>query len=283
MTERTAPADPARRRLLTLAGAAPLVLTAASACAEPVSGPVCRLTPQATQGPYWFDPKLDRSDVTEGRPGAPVRVAVTVVDGGCRPIPNARVDLWHCDAAGIYSGYEGQGDDHRVGAKGRTFLRGAQVTDAAGRAAFRSIWPGWYEGRAPHMHIKVFLDARTVLTCQLFVPDALSEYLYDNVPAYRRPRQRDTFNRQDGVALQGGEAMVAAVKELKDGYELALAVGIDPAADWKDQGFGPGGPMGGPPPGGPGRGPPPGPPPGGPPRHEALTGEARLRAIVPGI
>ena len=273
--------NPARRRLLTLAGAAPLALAASSASAAPAAGSVCRLTPQATQGPYWFDPKINRSDVTEGRPGAPVRVAITVVDGGCRPIPNARVDLWHCDAAGIYSGYEGQGDDRRTGAKGASFLRGAQVTDAAGRVTFRSIWPGWYEGRAPHMHLKVFLDARTALTCQLFVPDALSEYLYDNVPAYRRPRKRDTFNRQDGIALRGGEAMVAAVKELKDGYELALTLGVDPAADWKDQGFGPGGPMG-PPPGGPGRGPPPGGFPGGPPR-EALTGEARLKAIVPGI
>jgi protocatechuate 3,4-dioxygenase beta subunit len=286
----TEPENPARRRLLTLAGTAPLVLAAGSACAEPasgpVAGPVCKLTPQVTQGPYWFDPKLNRADVTEGKPGVPVRVAITVVDGNCRPIPNARVDLWHCDAAGIYSGYDGQGDDHATGAKGKTFLRGAQVTDAAGRASFASIWPGWYEGRTPHIHLKVFLDARSVLTAQLFVPDALSEWLYDNVPAYRRPHRRDTFNRQDGIALQGGEAMVAAVREMGDGYELALTLGVDPAVDWKDQGFGPGGPMG-PPPGGPGRGPPPGPPPGGGfpggPRHEALTGEARLKAIVPGI
>ena len=292
----TEPANPARRRLLTLAGAAPLALAAASACAEPepepVAGLVCRLTPQVTQGPYWFDPKLVRADVTEGRPGAPVRVAITVVDGACRPIPNARVDLWHCDAAGIYSGYEGQGDDRATGAKGQTFLRGAQVTDAAGRVSFASIWPGWYEGRTPHMHLKVFLDARTALTAQLFVPDALSEWLYENVPAYRRPRRRDTFNRQDGIALQGGEAMVAAVKELNDGYELALTLGVDPAADWKDQGVGPGGPMGGgpergPPPGGlAGR--PPGPPPGGfpgggPPHRQTLTGEARLKVIVPGV
>ena len=301
-----APPDLGRRRLLTLAGAAPLALAATGPAraesAAPVTGPVCRLTPQVTQGPYWFDPKLDRADVTEGKPGVPVQVAVTVVDGSCRPIPGARVDLWHCDAGGIYSGYEGQGDDHKTGAKGQTFLRGAQITDTGGRVAFRSVWPGWYEGRTPHMHLKVFLDARTVLTCQLFVPDALSEYLYDNVPAYRRPHRRDTFNRQDGIALQGGEAMVAAVKEMKDGYALALTVGVDPAADWKDQGFGPGGPMGGPP-GGPMRGPPPGGmggrppgpppggfPPGGPPegfpggpQHEVLTGAARLKAIVPGI
>lgn len=303
--------NPARRRLLTLAGAAPLVLVGtdaarAASAPAPVTGPVCRLTPQVTQGPYWFDPKINRADVTEGKPGVPVRVAITVVDANCRPIPNARVDIWHCDASGVYSGYEGQGDDHKTGAKGTSFLRGAQVTGPDGRVAFRSIWPGWYEGRTPHIHVKVHLDARTALTCQLFVPDALSEWLYENVPAYRRAGRRDTFNRQDGIAQQGGEAMVAAVKEAQDGYELALTVGVDPAADWKDEGFGPGGPMGGfpggPPSGGPGRGPPPGgangrppgSPPGGfpggppdgmggPPRREALTRAARLKAIVPGI
>jgi protocatechuate 3,4-dioxygenase beta subunit len=317
----SAPADRGRRRLLSLAGAAPLAIVAggAAGAAAPVKAEnVCKLTPQVTQGPYWFDPKLNRADITEGKTGAPVRVAVTVLDGGCRPLPNARVDIWHCDAAGVYSGYEGQGDDHKTAAKGQTFLRGAQITDAAGKVTFRSIWPGWYEGRTPHIHIKVFLDARTVLTCQLFVPDALSEYLYENVPAYRRAGRRDTFNRQDGIALQGGEAMVASVKEGQNGYELALTVGVDPAADWKDEGFGPGGPGGpgvgmGPPPGGPppgglnGRppGPPPGSPPsgfpnggppggfppgegppdglGGPPRHAVLTGEARLKAIVPGL
>ena len=287
-------ADPDRRRLFLLSGLTPLVLAASAsnaAKAAPARDGVCRLTPQATQGPYWFDPKLDRADITEGRPGVPVRVAVTVVDGACRPIHGARVDLWHCDASGLYSGYEGQGEDHRTGTKGQTFLRGAQLSDGDGRVVFRSIWPGWYEGRTPHIHIKVFLDARTVLTCQLFVPDALSEFLYENVSAYRRPGKRDTFNRQDGIAVEGGEAMVAAVKEAKDGYELALTVGVDPAADWQDQGFGPGGP-GGPPPGGFPGGPPPGPPPGGVPggpppeggpRHVLLTGEARVKAIVPGV
>lgn len=295
------PPDPARRRLLTLAGAAPLALAVPAAVPAQAAEKVCRLTPQVTQGPYWFDPKLDRADVTEGKPGVPTHVAITVLDAACRPLAGARVDIWHCDASGIYSGYEGQGDDHRTGAKGPTFLRGAQVTDADGRVAFKTIWPGWYEGRTPHIHVKVHLDARTALTCQLFVPDALSEWLYENVPAYRRSGRRDTFNRQDGIARQGGEAMVAAVREGADGYALALTVAVDPAADWKDEGFGPDGPMGGPM-GGPGMGPPPGGFPGGPPpglngrppgpppggfpggpRHEVLTGEARVKAIVPGV
>ncbi len=301
--------DPSRRRLLSLAGLAPVAvagLAAAPRVAQAALGAATdrlTLTPQVTQGPYWFDPKLFRSDITEGKTGVPARVVLTVLGQDATPLKGARVDIWHCDATGVYSGYEGQGDDRQIATKGQTWLRGAQITDAAGRVAFQSIWPGWYEGRTPHMHIKVLLDARTALTAQLFVPDALSEYLYENVPAYQRPRKRGVLNSTDGIAQQGGQSMVASVKEIKTGYEVALTLAVDPAADWKDQGFGPEGP-GGPPPGGVGGAPPsgdrngqpPGPPPGGfpsggpppegqgsPPPPVALTGEARLKAIVPGV
>jgi protocatechuate 3,4-dioxygenase beta subunit len=285
--------DPSRRRLLSLAGLAPIAVAGLaaprSACA---ASEHLTLTPQATQGPYWFDPKLFRSDITEGKTGVPARVALTVLDQDGAPLKGARIDIWHCDAGGVYSGYEGQGDDHRTATRGQTYLRGAQLTDASGVAAFQTIWPGWYEGRTPHIHIKVFLDARTALTCQLFVPDALSEYLFENVPAYKRGCGRDTLNSNDGIALQGGQAMVASIKETPTGYDVALTVAVDPVADWNDKGFGPYGPggPGGPPPGGPPPGQPPGgfsggPPPegmGGP-RREALAGETRLKAMVPGI
>ena len=275
--------SPNRRRVLALAAIAP----AAAALPRPAHAEALVLTPQVTQGPYWFDPKLLRADITEGQPSVPARVRMTVLDQVGAPIRGARVEIWHCNASGLYSGYDGQGDDQKTGAKGQTFLRGGQLTDAGGAALFRTIWPGWYEGRTPHIHAKVFLDARTALTCQLFVPDALSEYLYENVPAYKRPRKRDTLNSNDGIALQGGAAMVAAVKEGKDAYEIALTVAIDPRADWKDAGFGPEQPGSGP------SGPPPGPPPGGmgppggpgagPPRAPSLSGEARLKAMVPGL
>lgn len=267
-----------RRRVLALAALAPAAALPRAAHADALV-----LTPQVTQGPYWFDPKLLRADITEGRPGVPARVRMTVLDQVGAPIRGARVEIWHCDASGLYSGYEGQGDDLKTGTKSETFLRGGQLTDAGGVAVFRTIWPGWYEGRTPHIHAKVFLDARTALTCQLFVPDALSEYLYENVPAYKRPRKRGVFNSNDGVALQGGDAMIAAVKEGKEAYEIALTVAVDPKADWKDASFGPDGP-GGPPQGRP-PGPPPGGmgPPGGPPRANALTDDARLKAMIPGL
>lgn len=276
--------DPSRRRLLSLAGLAPIAGLAAAPRLAQAAGERLTLTPQVTQGPYWFDPKLFRADITEGKTGVPARVVLTVLGQDGAPLKGARVDIWHCDASGVYSGYEGQGDDRGTATRGQTYLRGAQITDGAGRVAFQSIWPGWYEGRTPHIHIKVFLDARTALTAQLFVPDALSEYLYENVPAYQRPRKRGVLNSNDHIALQGGQSMMAGVKEIRTGYEIALTLAVDPAADWTDQGFGPGGPGAppGPPPGGFPAG---GPPPGGPggPSQTVLTGEARLKAMIPGL
>ena len=107
------PVSPSRRGLLALAGAAPFAAIAASARPVAAAETVCALTPQVTQGPYWFDPKLDRADITEGKKGAPVTVALTVVDGACRPLKGARVDIWHCDKDGVYSGYSQPGGKHR--------------------------------------------------------------------------------------------------------------------------------------------------------------------------
>src|SRR6201995_4995103 len=111
-------------------------------------GSSCAITPEMTGGPFYFDPKLVRSDVPEGRPGVAVIYRLQIVDGSCKPLAGARVDIWHCDAAGLYSNYPGQGDDrrHPVSTRGETFLRGTQIADAGGTAAFRSIFPGWYPG-----------------------------------------------------------------------------------------------------------------------------------------
>ena len=256
-------------------------------------GDVCLITPQATQGPYWFDPGLERTDITEGRPGVPLRVAIKVLEGAtCAPIRGARVDIWHCDAGGVYSGYDGQGPTGST--QGKTFLRGHQETGADGVAQFLTVYPGWYQGRTPHVHVKVFLDeagTTNVLTCQLFFPDALSEWLYSNAPDYVRAGQtRDTLNRTDGIAQGQGYSTFGAISEQADHYAMAVALGVDRTARSEEGGFGPGGPppggLGGPPPGV--MGPPPvgvGPGgrggPAGPPRPEALTGAERIATILP--
>ncbi len=130
----------------------------------------CILLPQAVEGPYYFDPKLVRSDINEGRPGAPLRLSLRVIEAGsCAPISGARVDVWHADASGIYSGYTGQGASREISTKGQTYLRGTQTTDADGRVAFSTVYPGWYPGRTPHIHVKVKLARRELLTTQLYV------------------------------------------------------------------------------------------------------------------
>jgi protocatechuate 3,4-dioxygenase beta subunit len=194
-----------------------------------ISPNVCLVMPEATEGPYYFDPELQRADVTEDREGIPMRLQMQVVDAECVPIEGARVDIWHCDARGIYSGYTNRGTG--VDARGETFLRGTQSTNARGVVTFQTIYPGWYSGRTTHIHYKVFLDAQTVLTSQMFFPDPLSEYLFQNVAPYNeRANARDTMNSDDWILDQVGDGGFAAVREQKEYYDAALVVGVNPMA-----------------------------------------------------
>lgn len=201
-----------------------------------------------------------RRDITEGRPGVPVHLRLQVVDARCRRLEGARVDLWHCDAQGLYSGFGG--DDGTGARRGETFLRGSQSVDARGVVEFDTIWPGWYRGRTAHMHVKVWLDSSHVLTAQIFFPDTLSQYLHENVPAYRRDVTRDTYNGNDGIAQQATHASFAAVTETAESYLVQMILGIDPMVP-SDAAQGRGQPTM-PPGNGPRSGPPPGPPPGPP-------------------
>jgi protocatechuate 3,4-dioxygenase beta subunit len=207
---------------------------------------VCVITPEVTEGPYYFDPKLERADITEDHPGVATTVKLQVVDGTCQPLPGARVDLWHCDAAGQYSGYPNQTGG--VDTTGQTFMRGTQFAGDNGVVEFQTIYPGWYAGRTTHMHFKVFLDEQTVLTGQIFFPDALSQFLYENVEPYKaRVGDRDTLNANDNIATRATRASFAYVKELADRYLVAMIVGVDPAATSTATDMRP---SGGPPPGG---------------------------------
>lgn len=255
---------------LTVAGAAALPL---GAQAQPAAAnrllpgaDVCILTPQADEGPFYFDPKLERVDITEGKMGVPLGLQLQVVEArDCAPVKGARVDVWHADALGYYSGYDGQSDGRTISTKGQRFLRGSQFSDDTGLARFTTIYPGWYQGRTTHIHCKIFLADKTVLTAQLYFPDALSEYIYKNVRPYNaRVRDRDTINANDMLvrSSDAGRASFCSIKEEADRYLASLLIGIDrdakPAAD---------------------RAPPPGPPPGGAGPRRSLT----RGSIVPGI
>lgn len=213
------------------AGAAGLLHTRAQAAESAVGEPACILTPQAEEGPFYADPKLVRSGITEGRPGVPLTLRLRVIEAGpCTAIPGARIDIWHCDAKGLYSAFPGQSDAHNVDETGKTFLRGTQVTDAAGWVTFNTLYPGWYDGRTTHIHFKVFLDDRTVLTGQTFLPDALNEFIYANVPEYGgRARQRAVINANDHVVERADPEHRAfcAVKEERDRYVATLTLGVD--------------------------------------------------------
>jgi protocatechuate 3,4-dioxygenase beta subunit len=265
-----------RQAIMTVAvGATGGTLLTRSAFAQQASGSaahllagadVCVITPEVTEGPYYFDPALERADITEDLPGVPISVQLQVVDQSCAPIEGARVDIWHANADGIYSGYANQPGG--LDTTGETFMRGTLFTDESGLVTFRSVYPGWYRGRTTHIHFKVFLDTANVLTGQLFFPDALSEFIYLNAEPYNaRTELRDTLNANDSIATQATRASFAYVKELADAYHVAMIIGVDPNAqssgfELPGSGDRPPGPppegMGGPPPDGVG-----GPPPGG--------------------
>ena len=151
-------------------GAVPLTLQRQAQAQGLITGSVCRVQLEASAGPFYVDPGLVRRDIIEGRDGTPMTLRLQVVEADCAPIPGARVDVWQCDAAGVYSGVRSGLAD----ARGQSFLRGTQMTDAEGLAGFDTVFPGWYPGRTPHIHYKVFLSGRTVLTGQLYFPDAVT-------------------------------------------------------------------------------------------------------------
>ena len=155
------------------------------------AGASCAQTAEQTEGPYYFDADSIRSDIREGRPGTPLVLALRVRGGDdCAPVENAIVDIWHCDAGGVYSGF-GPGEGER-------FLRGAQATNEDGIAKFTTIYPGFYQGRTVHIHAKVHLDRQTVLTTQLYFDDAVSDRVYEADP-YASQGDRSQRNDSDGI------------------------------------------------------------------------------------
>lgn len=177
----------------------------------------CSVTPEQTEGPYYLDVDMVRSDIREDTEGEALRVGVQVLDESCEPLPNALVEIWHCDAFGAYSGYTrqwwewwwwGQPDE-------TTFLRGGQVTDPEGIVEFTTVYPGWYPGRTPHIHTKVHLDNSEVLTSQLYFDDDFTATVYAENEPYNGRTGQFTFNSNDGIF---SPETVMTVTEEDDGY-----------------------------------------------------------------
>ena len=182
----------------------------------------CWLTPQETAGPFWFDPHLDRGDIREDRTGVPLKLALTLVDPACKPIEGARIDVWHCDKDGLYSGYDQPEGD----TEGETFLRGSQVTDARGVARFTTIYPGWYAGRATHIHFKARTGRKTYVTSQFAFPDDRNDVVY-RTALYRERGKNPTRTSRDGI-LGGEDRLVLKVApDGKGGYVGEYRIGVE--------------------------------------------------------
>lgn len=225
--------DSIRRRTLKLIGMSASVglMLPRSAFAQDTStligdGDICVLTPGTTEGPYYFDPGLERRDITEGKPGARLDLALQIVDSQCRPIEGARADIWHCDAGGLYSNYAGQGDDRSTSTRGETFLRGTQFSDENGVAHFDTIYPGWYPGRTPHIHFMIYLDQKKALTGQLFFPDEVSVALYQSRAPYNERPNPNVLNTNDGIARRAGSAAMAQIAQMDTGFDASLVIGV---------------------------------------------------------
>lgn len=196
------------------------------------------LSPEMVEGPYYGVGGADRSDIRDGQSGANLELVITVYDGNTsEPLCGSELDLWQCNATGHYSGYDINPDelptDISNGHKATnedTFLRGRQTTDENGEVHFRTIYPGWYVLRTPHIHLKVFTDGHCNITTQLYVPEVLSQDIYAE-DDYARTIEQDTHNHTDPViGKYGGEnpAIWIELEETADGYRGHAAVTVDP-------------------------------------------------------
>jgi protocatechuate 3,4-dioxygenase beta subunit len=229
-----------RREALTVLGASGIALLAVRtrqglAWTDPKHRvPSCVARPEQTEGPYFVDEMLKRSDI-RADPGSSVvkegtHLALTLVvaglrAGSCAPVAGAHVDVWHCDAAGVYSGVE----DPRFDTRGQSFLRGYQLTGQAGEARFRTIYPGWYSGRAVHIHFKIRTDPGAAqgheFTSQLYFDDELTSRVLSRMPYSAKAGKRDQ-NGDDRIFARGGDQLLLSPKPAGDGYAARFEVGL---------------------------------------------------------
>jgi protocatechuate 3,4-dioxygenase beta subunit len=192
--------------------------------------PSCIVRPAMTEGPYFVDEKLNRSDVRSDpatktvRPGAALRLTFLVSSvsaKGCVPLKDAMIDIWQCDAGGTYSDVQG--------AVGQKFLRGYQTSDAKGVASFLTIYPGWYPGRTVHIHFKIRHgtgSSQKEFTSQLFFDDNFTDAVFKTAP-YSSRGARNTRNAADGIYRNGGSQLLLDTKKDGTGYAATFDIGLN--------------------------------------------------------
>jgi protocatechuate 3,4-dioxygenase beta subunit len=196
--------------------------------------PSCVVRPEQTEGPYFVDGKLNRSDIRSEpsdhsiKQGVPLRLIFQVsrIDGAaCTVLGGTMVDVWHCDALGVYSDARDPGFDTR----GKKFLRGYQMTNPNGVAEFLTIYPGWYEGRAVHIHFKIRTDSssrRAVeFTSQLYFDESVTDQIHKR-PPYNRKGARALANDKDSLFRRGGKQLMPVLTKDAEGYAAKFEIGL---------------------------------------------------------
>lgn len=208
-------------------------MTDKSSYPDPFTGALasCAIVSQTTEGPCTTASDLAREDISEGWTGLPVRLGLKVVDGSCQPLAGAIVKIWHTNLEGIYSGQTpnpgmctGNIQDYIA----MDFMRGVQPTDAAGVAYFDTCFPGWYRGRAVHVHFQIKQGNASTRISQLFFPEDVTREIFASHPEYRGFGQPDTtFTNDNILAPIGGDArarLILDVARMTDGAMLASKV-----------------------------------------------------------
>jgi protocatechuate 3,4-dioxygenase beta subunit len=221
------PKDLLRRREALLAagglGAAALGARALLGSPEAMAAD-CLLQREVTEGPYYLDLNLVRRNIKEDRRGIPLTLRFRVLNvKTCRVIRGAAVEIWHADGSGAYSGVSGNSD---------TYLRGIQRTNAKGWVRFETVYPGWYRGRTPHIHMKVFVSGKEVHTGQVFMKDSVSARVYSR-GIYASRGQAETTNSEDSIYSEAGRRALLSLRRkgdrVADGYTGTLNIGVEPS------------------------------------------------------
>ena len=231
-----------RRGAMVLLGATGAIwliggkLASAQAIADTSRSP-CIVRPEQTEGPYFVDERLLRTDIrsdpTNGtiRPGAPLALTFHISRihaAECHPLPDAQVDVWHCDAMGVYSDVRDPG----FSTAGQKFLRGYQLTDTQGTARFLTIYPGWYPIRTVHIHFKIrtapMAKKRYEFTSQLYFPDELTDRVHTALP-YSSQGRRRVRNHQDFIFRDSGEQLILkpSITKTNGGYTATFPIGLE--------------------------------------------------------
>jgi len=228
-----------RREVVTILGATGVawLLTRVFNPGQATAGtlePPCVVRPAQTEGPYFVDERLNRSDIrsdpANGRVKVGTPLALTFLvshlkAGDCQPLPGAQVDIWHCDAMGVYSDVQDPGFD----STGQKFLRGYQVTDPHGSVQFITLYPGWYPGRTVHIHFKIrtapMARRSFEFTSQLYFDDELTDRVHMAQP-YATTGPRTTRNQQDWIFRRGGAQLLLAPTPTADGYSATFPIAL---------------------------------------------------------